>query len=92
MGESDLFSPVRSRVIIRFLEKEGEVNDDSWLSVDQRIALAQATALADIADALHKLGIADAHTEMGAMEVLGLGIKEAAEVIATAIERTCEEK
>jgi hypothetical protein len=38
-------------------------------------------ALFEVARALHKLGIADAMTEMGALEALGLAVKEAGDAI-----------
>lgn len=44
-----------------------------------------ADALASIADALHKLGIADAHTPMGALEAHGIVIRESAEQIANSL-------
>jgi hypothetical protein len=46
---------------------------------------AVAAALFEIAIALHRLGVADACTPMGALEALGLAIKDGSSEIADAI-------
>lgn len=43
-----------------------------------------AGALANLAQAVHRLGLADAHTSMGALELLALEVRDGAAKIAAA--------
>lgn len=63
---------------------ECDSNLESANIVDGLFAIARA--LQGVASALHKLGLADAATPRGAMEVLSGEIKLAADAIASAIE------
>lgn len=64
---------------------EMDRNMESANVVDGLFAIARA--IDRLATAVHKLGLADASTPMGAIESHGIVIKEAAERIANAIER-----
>lgn len=62
---------------------EADRNYEPANVVDGLFAIARS--LGRVADAIHRLGLADAATPMGAIESHGVIIKEAAELLAGAI-------
>lgn len=67
---------------VSYAEKDAE-GDEGANIVDGLFAIARS--IESLAKAVHKLGNADASTPMGALESHGLVVKEAAELLASAI-------